>query len=178
MGLSNPELNVPFLTSRENFKLKVSATDEARDDYANGSPAERKSQLATELDQIPVDREAGQSWITPRRIELIGWFASVSDLCNAMRYLRDQSEKPGLEPVATMLENDHAVPVDTQQYPIEWFVSSGDEPGIMNMTRLLQRSDGRWFFISGTLNDSTQPVGDVPINFVLLQTHSLLPQGS
>jgi hypothetical protein len=142
----------------------VSASDDARNAYANASPIERERQLSAGIDPIPVDRQAGQSWITPRDIERIGWFASVIDLCNAMRYLRDQSQKPGLEPVATILQNADGFAVNPQTYPVEWFVSGGDEPGVLNMTWLLQRNDGRWFFITGTLNDSTQPVGAHPLN--------------
>jgi beta-lactamase class A len=157
MGHSNPALNEPFLSTREMFTIKLALTAENIQRYVDANPAERRRQLTDEIDPLTVTTAQANGWTRPRSIDTVEWFASAADLCRAMSSLKALSEQPGLEPVRSILAINPGVPFD----PAVWTYigyKGGSEPGVLNLTWLLQRADGRWFVVTAGLNDPAKNI--------------------
>ncbi len=158
MGNSHWRMNVPFLSTREVTILKLAADEEAGN-YLSSSTENRRKLLATEIADAPLPSAAALTgWTEPLRIESLEWFASAHDLCRAMAYLKEMSERPGLHPIERILSTDATtLEGDAGTWPYVGF-KGGSEPGVLNMTAILRRDDGRWFFVSMGLNDPTRDV--------------------
>ncbi len=83
----------------------------------------------------------------PIAVERVEWFASCHDLCRAMMRLRELEQRPGLAPVGEILRANPGLPYDKSVWKSVGF-KGGSEPGVMNLTFLLERHDGRWFALS------------------------------
>jgi hypothetical protein len=91
-------------------------------------------------------------WTTPRAIEQAEWFADCRDLCRAMAELRLLEREPGMEPLSRILRKNPGVPVNRAFWKSVAY-KGGSEPGVMNLTFLLEREDGRWFTLSTSWSD-------------------------
>jgi hypothetical protein len=100
------------------------------------------------------------TWSNPIDIQSLEWFASVSELSNAMVTLRDMSQRSGLEPVADILSINPGIEFDPEVWTYVGF-KGGSEPGVLNLTWVLERADGRWFTLSVTLNDLDNPIDEM-----------------
>ena len=91
---------------------------------------------------------------SPLEIERIEWFASAADLCRAMDWLRStlvqagQQGRPGLDILAINKGLSFRKP-----YWKYIGYKGGSETGVLNLTWLLQKSDGRWYALSTGWND-------------------------
>ncbi len=155
MGHTAPEKNVPLLSTREWFAFKVKLGPVATLGYLNADDAAQRAFLANEVDPAAATLEETDtlSWISPRRIHTIEWFASAADLCRALASLHERSTQPGLEPISGILSTDPGVVFDARVWSYVGY-KGGYETGVLNHTWLLQRGDGRWFAMILTLNDS------------------------
>jgi beta-lactamase class A len=159
LGHSAPELNEPFLSTREMFALKLALTPEQRAAYVAATPAERRQLLTSLVDPATPTLAQASGWTTPRDIESIEWFASASDLCRALAQLHTLSQQPGLEPLSAILAINPGIPFNTRVWPYAGF-KGGSEPGVLNLSWLLQRADGRWFVLTAGLNDPNHPLDE------------------
>jgi beta-lactamase class A len=160
MGSSHADMNTPFLTTRQLFALKLAAPDELVRQYVNGNADEREALLSGPIAKLQVDPTKVSAWTEPKEIEQLEWFASANDLCAAMQSLHQMSQQPGLEPVAEVLSVNPGISLDDHTWKAVQF-KGGSEPGVLNLTWLLQRDDGRWFVVTGTLNDTHNTVSEV-----------------
>lgn len=149
MGLADPSRMIPFLTTRELFVLKAPANADLAVAYLAADVAGRRALLAGKIAAAPVRLEF---WAEPRQIDTLEWFASTTDLCTAMAKLRGLGGQPDLGPVLDVLAVNPGLPVDTARWPYVGF-KGGSEPGVLQLTWLLRRSDDRWFVLSMTLDD-------------------------
>lgn len=157
MGNSHWRMNVPFLSTREVTILKLAEDERARN-YLSSSTEDRRELLARMADTPVPSAAALAGWAEPLRIESLEWFASADDLCRAMAYLKEMSDRPGLHPIERILSTDTTtLGGDTDTWPYVGF-KGGSEPGVLNMTAILRRDDGRWFYVSMGLNDPTRDV--------------------
>lgn len=156
MGHAAPEKNVPLLATREWFAFKVKLGPLATLAYLNADDAAQRAFLADEVDPAAATLEETDtlSWISPRRIQTIEWFASTSDLCRALAALHERAALPGLAPLTGILSTDPGVVFDARVWSYVGY-KGGYETGVLNHTWLLQRGDGRWFAMILTLNDSS-----------------------
>lgn len=159
MGHSNPNLNIPFLSTQEMFTIKLTLTGENVQRYIDADTAERRRMLEEEIDPLEPSLSQAGSWTAPRYIEDVEWFASATDLCHAMQTLQTLSTEPGLEPVADILSINPGVPFDPQMWTYIGY-KGGSEPGVLNLTWLLQRADGRWFVLTLGLNDTERNIDE------------------
>ena len=156
LGHSDPALNIPFLTTREFWLLKLALPPEQRAAYLELGSEGRRIFLDTDL----AGRGIGDAianiaqWIAPVEIDSIEYFASPADLCRAMVWLHEAGSTPGLEPARDILSINPGVPLDERVWPFVGF-KSGSEKGVLAVSWLLERHDGRLFFLAGILNDST-----------------------
>ena len=158
MGVQTPQLDTPFLTTREMFALKISAPPALRDAYVAGNAAQRQRLLAR-IDALPIALADAAAWTAPREVSTIEWFASPADLARAMAALQTAAQRPGLAPIHSILARNPGVALDTKTWPYVAY-KGGSEPGVLSLTWLLTRNDGRSFVLSIVLNDSAKAIDE------------------
>ena len=155
MGHSDPAATEPFLKTREMFALKLSAPDALTQRYIAADISTRRKLLTEQIGELPILLADASSWTSPRHIDTIEWFASSTELANAMLYLHKAANQPGFEPIADVLSINPGLPFDTAMWPYVGF-KGGSEPGVLSLTWLLRRKDDRWFVASCALNDKAK----------------------
>src|SRR5699024_2625919 len=152
-GHSNPSLNSPLLLTREMFGIKMSQTSEWMATWESSPDDIQMKMLKTAIDPMQIHPSEGWGrWNGPTAIDGIEWFASAADLCRATAALWSMGAQPGLEPVRDILTGNRNGLVDTSTWPRAGY-KGGYEAGVVNMTFVLEREDGRVFFVSAGYND-------------------------
>ena len=156
LGHDRPELNRPFLTTRELFLMKLDGVGvEGLDAYLEGDEDERR-RLLDEWAALPLPGLEAFS-PTPVLVDQVEWFASPEDLCRAMVVLGELTEWPGLESLAGVLAAPTGLVDEAERAGVDiggaamWF-KGGSEPGVLNLTVRLDDGD-RVVVASGTLTD-------------------------
>ncbi len=154
-GHAKPELNMPFLSTLEMFKLKGEPTHKAADEYLSLEANGRRRFLTERI--APIKREDTKPYPDgkPAYIDRIEWFASVTDLCRIMNWLRRKTEARG--PAAPLREvlainPGSGLNVSRERWSFIGY-KGGSEPGVLNMTYLLQSTGGQWYAMAVTWND-------------------------
>ncbi len=175
-GHTAPARNVPFLSTRELFLLKLALSDEERKTYLDSKPAKRRAYLDRILARRSLTDAGGIEWSAPRQIESLEWFASPNDLCRAMAALIARTGSDAGKPILDVLSKNPGLPIDAAKWPFIGF-KGGSEPGVMNLSWILRRDDGRWFFASFGFNDPARALDESKILrvagsvFALLRDH-------
>ncbi|MGI8643630.1 MAG: serine hydrolase [Thermomicrobiales bacterium] len=164
-GHGAPELNRPFLTTREVFTFRVGLSSDAIAAYLAAPEAERREMLATDVDSYPLLDKGWGDWVSPEWAESVEWFASPLELCTVLAYLSNVSKQPGLEPVEDILMQNRGGNINPRDWPEAGF-KGGFEAGVYNMTWLLKRQDGRVFVLTSGFND--------PVNYIDQGTTGIL----
>lgn len=146
MGNRHAALNNPFLSTREAFKLKYTRNGERGRLYAGASTANR----FTILDSISASTDTIHFAYEPVMPDSVEWFAGTADLCRAMAWLHSVSTAPDLSPIADILSINPGLDLTKGAWKYSG-VKGGSEPGVINLTLLLQRSDDQWFTVSATM---------------------------
>jgi len=157
-GHSEPEVNSPLLLTREMFAIKMSQSPAWMHSFMAASDDDQLDMLRGVIDPITINPTGGWgSWNGPTAIDGIEWFASASDLCRASASLWAIGAQRGLEPVRDILTGNRGTVTDTKAFPRAGY-KGGYEAGVVNMTYVLERADGRVFFVTAGYN---QPSGTV-----------------
>lgn len=152
-GHGDPSLNQPLLLTREMFGIKMSQSDAWMQQYEAASDEEQMAMLQQAIDPMRINPSGGWgNWNGPTAIDGIEWFASASDLCRVTAALWSMGAQPGLEPVRDILTGNRYGITDTATWPRAGY-KGGYEAGVVNMTFVLERKDGRVFFVSAGYND-------------------------
>lgn len=167
LGHSRPEVNIPFFSSKEMFQIKLSADENLIEQLLDSDSGKRRQLLEEKVAKLKLpkmddlkevlEEMAGSLWEKPRYIDHIEWFASATDLANAMAKLKEMSEKPKLDKLRRVLSLTAGIYFDKYAWKFIGF-KGGSEPGVFNGTWLLERLDGRWFVMGATLNDTEKGV--------------------
>ena len=155
----NPAANIPFLRTRELFGLKLAATADELAAYRKAkAPAKRK--VLADMRTRPIDVEkAIKEWgDTPRALDL-EWFADGRDLCNVMATLGARAKFDPESELLKVLGKNPGVEIDRAKWTYAGF-KGGSEPGVMNLTWLLRRADGKWFVVVVAVNDETHKLDE------------------
>lgn len=162
---------LPFLSTREMFAIKLAQDRTLVERYAIASLPERRALLAPagpEPDSKPGEVAATQPsiamaafWLKPVAIDRVEWFVSARNACEAMITLdlMSQSRDGKLAELNTILGANPGVPLNPKVWK-RFFYKGGSEPGVLNLTWLLERADGRTFVLSMTLNDTNKAIKD------------------
>lgn len=151
-GHADPGANVPLLMTRELFLIKMWQSDAWMSRYMAASNADQLAMLQRDVSTTPVDPSGGWGkWNGPTAIGGIEWFASASDLCRVAVALWTMGAQPELEPVREILSGNRGGIDNTLIWPTVGF-KNGYEAGVVNVTYVLERHDGRVFFVSAGLN--------------------------
>ena len=156
LGNSVPELNRPFLSTREMFLLKLGDED-TRNAFVAANEADRRAQL-DELSRASLPPISDVvAWTSPVAVDTIEWFATMRDIEHALLSLRDAWARPGLEPVKDIMMANLGLPFDRDIWSLVAF-KGGSEPGVLALGWLLERSDGEVFTFALAVNDTTTPL--------------------
>lgn len=166
-GHSKPELNVPFLSTLEMFKLKGEPTGQAATAYLALDAKGRRAFLADTIAKVKSEDAKPFQDGKPAYVDKIEWFASAADMCRAMNWLRQQTEgdKTARQILAINPGIGLIIPRDKWQYV---GFKGGSEPGVLNITYLLQSTKGEWYALSVGWNNRQAPLQNEKL-FALLQ---------
>ncbi|MFO0861185.1 MAG: serine hydrolase [Phycisphaerales bacterium] len=139
--------NRPFLATMEMFRIKLAPDKSLAARYAAADESTRRALLKTEVAGVTPDLAFAEKWTKPIEIERIEWFSSANDLCNAMLKLHDLEQKPGMDELKRVLRINAGIPFDKKVWPSVAY-KGGSEPGVLNLTWLMQREDGATFVAS------------------------------
>ncbi len=155
MGNAQPARTTPFLTTAEMFKLKW-GTPALSSKWLRATTTGRRSILAEELSRVPLPGVGSVATDEPRLIDEIEWFASARDMVRAMDWLRVATNGPAASAARGVLSVNSGG-IDAKAWKFVSF-KSGSEPGVLQLTWLLERPDGEWFVVTGGWNDSKSEV--------------------
>ncbi len=152
---------VPFLSTREMFALKLLASPDDQSAYVAADVAHKRKLLDAYGKRSPGEMmEHAPSFTMPVRVDSLEWFASPGDLCRIAIDLQEQAAAPTTAPVGAILSINPGIPDEKRQYRYIGF-KGGSEPGVLNMTYLLQRArDDKWLFLSVSFNDTKMAIDD------------------
>lgn len=168
-GHSDPARTLPFLTTLEAFTLKAGPVAE-RDAYgAADDPMQARmlAAIALRLDAGKID----PSFLSgkPNAIATIEWFASAEDLAEVLDSLR---RHPDPAVLAILAVNPGIGPDSAARFARVGF-KGGSEPGVLNLTWLVQSKDGTWYAVTASWND---PDREVDLQRFLALAQRLLAQ--
>lgn len=148
MGTRDPARNRPFLSTAEMFALKGVWPKEKSAAFAAADEKGRRKALG-ELDAADLGTFA--NWSEPYEVSRLEWFASASDLCRTLDWLRKAAERKGGEPVLGVLSINPGLPQDGQ-FAYHGF-KGGSEPGVVSHAHLVRTKDGAWWALASVWND-------------------------
>lgn len=144
MGHSNPDLNIPIISTKELALLKFAYPTEFLDEFYASSVEERRRILDEEVSQRNVDSIPSIDQTAPLEIDRVEWFATRTDLCETMNWLDLKAIEPGMLPVREVIALETQLRFDGATWPYVGF-KGGSELGVLSGTWLLHRADGRHF---------------------------------
>jgi beta-lactamase class A len=164
--------NRPFLTTYELFKLKINADSALLQAYVSASEAERRALLRDPVARLPLP-DPSEEPESPTAIDQVEWFASASQLSRLMADLVEVGQRPGQNPVERALTRNPGFDWDRTIWPFVAY-KGGSEAGVLNLTWMMERQDGRRFVMSLGVNDSQTPVDPDPVIMSVASAGKLL----
>ena len=156
-GHARPDANVPFLKTLEMFKLKGDPDGLAAERFLEADAAGRRALLEREVAALPREGLVLFEDGLPAYIDQIEWFASAEDLVRVMSWLRTHTESGPAAAARGVLSVNAGLQFREAAWPFIGF-KGGSEPGVLNLTFLLQSDEGTWYALSAGWNDPDAPV--------------------
>ncbi|MGC1271819.1 MAG: serine hydrolase [Croceibacterium sp.] len=146
-GHARPELNTPFLTTRQSFLLKGGDTGTLYT-YAHAGEMDRKDILA-DLAGAELDRERVMAAFAagPRAID-VEWFASGQDIARIFQRIRALPDRTAMDVLAINPSLG-----DAARNWVYAGYKGGSEPGVLNLSWLLQDKAGDWYVLAMSWNN-------------------------
>jgi hypothetical protein len=172
----DPAEDQPFLSTRELFDLKLLVSPTDQQAYIAASIAEKRALLATYDETLDPRTYTGGSWDAPILIDKLEWFATPADLCQVMLTLKTYGDQSATRPIRDILSINPGIGDMMGRFAYAGY-KGGSEPGVLNMTWLLQRrSDRGWRFFTVGFNDTANPIDDDRALYVAGAARALLAQ--
>ena len=150
-GHSDPALLVPFMSTREMIVLKIGGDLEA---YRAADAAGRLAALEATADS-KIDMFEFMTAFTGPPIALdIEWLVSGEDMTNLMRRIRELDDPTAREIMAVNTAVTDSLSGDWQYIGFK----GGSEPGVLNLSWLLQDHAGEWHVVTLSWNNSDAAV--------------------
>jgi beta-lactamase class A len=157
-GMADPWLDVPFLTTRELFVLKLDDWPGLAGRYLRRDAAGRQALLTSTVDRVPLSALRTTPWTTPRDVSSLEWFASPTDICHLYGTLAAQARQPRLAPIGHALSiNSGGLPLGPGQWRTVWF-KGGSEPGVLTLNYLATTRSGQTYVVSVLAANPTAPI--------------------
>jgi hypothetical protein len=169
LGHSDPAITRPFLTTREFFALK--SNFQLRRRYLDADEHTRRQLLAEEITGQPVHL---LDWEEPRDVTTVEWFATPTDICQALVALDDLDDNPALGPVREiMTANEDGFTTDRQLDRLLY--KGGSEPGVLFEAWLAVTADSERYAIVGGAASDTEQIHPT-LSTLLTSALELLPE--
>jgi len=169
LGHSDPAITRPFLTTRELFALR--SNFQLRRRYLDADEHTRRQLLAEEITDQPVHL---LDWAEPRDVTTVEWFATPTDICQALVALDDLDDNPALGPVREiMTANEDGFTTDRQLDRLLY--KGGSEPGVLFEAWLAVTADGERYAIVGGAASDTEQIHPT-LSTLLTSALELLPE--
>jgi beta-lactamase class A len=163
--VSQPRLDIPFLTVKELFALHYDDFPALAKRYLSLGPAARAAFLSSTVDRVRPGAETAVA--APRDIDSIEWLASPDDICRAFSGLAALQAEPGLQPLGTVLStNNGGIGLSATAWPTIWF-KGGSEPGVLTLAFLARDSAGRTDVVVALTENPAKPLGPTAVNDLL-----------
>lgn len=137
-GHSQPELNEPFLKTREMFLIKAGPEGRLETYQRSGPDVRRQILEGIEDVDVPPNKVAAAFSGAPLALD-VEWFASARDIVNLLRYIRRTADPQAHEIMAI---NPSMSQERREKFGYVGY-KGGSEPGVLNLTWLLQDKAGR-----------------------------------
>lgn len=163
MGHGKPDVNIPFLSTRELFILKFSKGATLANRYREASLAGRRDLLATSIATVPNDSVAMEE--EPIMVDQLEWFASAREMSSCMKWFYTNGTSAAGAMALDILSVNHGVSINNADFPYAGY-KGGSEPGVITMVYLLRHRSGRWYTLSASWMNTEAPVQEG--NFISL----------
>ncbi|MCC6679122.1 MAG: serine hydrolase [Phycisphaerales bacterium] len=146
---NQPELNRPFLSTLEMFKVKLSDDRGLAARYAAADEKARREMITPggEVAKAVPNILLAAAWKKPVEVRRVEWFASPEELARLMADLRRKEARPGMGPMGHAMRLNPGLGLNREVWPGVAF-KGGSEPGVVSGTWLLKRSDGAEFVVT------------------------------
>jgi len=167
-GIADPSRDVPFLTTRELFVLKLDDWPRLASRYLALAAAGRSALLAGAVDRVPLAALSATPWTAPRDIDSLEWFASPTDICHVYASLAALAKQQKLAPVASILQiNNGDMNLDPSQWQSVWF-KGGSEPGVLTLNYLATTRGGKTYLVSVLTENPAAPLKETQAELTLI----------
>ena len=155
-GHAQPDAILPIFDTQELFRIKADPALAKR--FLAADEVQQAAILAAldETRQTPLADVAAVFGATPLAIDTIEWFASPQDLRAIMARLHTQADPTA---AAIMGVNPGIDPAVKARFAYVGY-KGGSEPGVLNLTYVLQTTSGKYLFMSLGWNDTAAPVDE------------------
>ena len=164
-GMAKPSLNVPFLSTREAFELKVDSG--LRGDYL-AADLTGKRKILERIANDGTEWAEAADFSKPVAIDQIQWFGSAADVCRVMGWLDRKNDSTALGILAVTPGLALAPGFEYVGY------KGGSEAGLLNMSWLLHSRSGKHYALSGSWNDSKEEVNMTKFAGLMLAATDLI----
>lgn len=171
MGVRDPARNRPLLSTLE-LGLVKAAPANAFALWQQADEATRRQLLANDYAATDASRiNAALFAGNPVRIDTVEWFASASDFVRVMDWLRRHADDTakGILAISGGLPPQ---PLSSLRYA---GFKGGSEPGVANLTYLVQTRSGAWYALSTGWNNPAAPVDAGRLAGLAARAIQLLP---
>lgn len=175
LGIADPARNRPFLGTLDMFRLKGVAG--LADRYLALDEAGKRKLLEGEVAGIPPILINATSFTQkiPTRIDTLEWFESPNDLVRVLDWLRRNTEGPGGADARAVLSKNAGLGAESKAR-WQWVgYKGGSEPGVMNMSYLLEAKNGDWYVVTASWNDPAKEVEQGHFAALIAKAAELVP---
>lgn len=161
-GHGNAQANLPFLNTFELFALKGDPQLAAR--YIAADEADKRTvlaQLAAQSGNDPA-RISAPGFSTPTAIDTLEWFASAHDLRKILQMIVQQND-PAAMAILAISPSMGAETLEKWNYA---GFKGGSEPGVLNLTWLVQDKDGTHHVLVMTANNPDAVIAHPPLELL------------
>ncbi len=158
LGHSAPEVNDPFLSTREMFLLKFCDQGRYARAYAQAEPSKRREILRLVKDTFALSDVSISS--TPVLPDSVEWFASTAEIVRALDWFKMASTTKEGAAALEILEINPGLMLDRTKWKRVCY-KGGSETGVINMSYLLQNTEGKWFALSASWTNPQSSVDEL-----------------
>lgn len=168
LGLSQPDLDIPFLTTREFAALKVGPASGLRTQYLDADEAGKRV-ILEQISGITVADLPITDFDQPIDPDELEWFASPNDMCAVMVHLWN-SDDPAVREILTVNPGVAPEPGLWEQVAFK----GGSEPGLISAVWLMVDEAGDTYVFAGSVVNPDQLLDDFETLFVMAAARDLL----
>lgn len=173
MGVSRPDLNIPFPTTREMFLLKGRDNGNMVPLYLAKDVAGRREFLRDVVSHQSLSEVKEFGSKGPLAIDRLEWFASSQDMVRAMDWIRCHTVSEDTKSAREILAINPGIDFDNNTWSYIGF-KGGAEPGVLSMTFLLQSRKGKWYSMAACWSNPQAEVEADRLTALMEKAGSLL----